>query len=321
MEQEAKRVGGLSFGGGRRENFFFSVLEYFPEKKRWFLKALHQVRDEESSDRDQILKSWIRTYELKNLVVDFPLTKAPCQESCVVGCQGADSCPRTEVKEVREQMLQLLSQDSQAYSDNPKKYEQDRLSSEEIDYGKNLLHKNSDEHMLSKSFKRKLRKGFVPYWHRPIDFWIWKNYYNQLLEIFKTSYDSYGNVSVMLLSKMSYLLRHLPPELKMQESSIEICLIELYRAKIISKSLLMQLTDLDLGTLAREQVVLNIESELDIFMYDTDLDIIIKNEQAFESFLLSVIGQRYLMNSIREIPSWAKTSNEKFLIPTFHVQG
>jgi hypothetical protein len=321
LSEQIRNVAGMSLGGGRKENFFFSLLEYYPEKKRWFLKSLHQVKDEEIRDRDEIIASWVETYGLKQLVVDFPLSRPPCEETCLPQCKSAKECPRSSVIAVRDEMEKLLKEDAEFYKLNPKKYEQERVSSQEMDYSKNLLKKNTDEHMLSKSFKRKLRKGFTPYWHRPIDFWVWKNYYDQLLEVFKISYESFGNVSVMLLARLNYLLRHLPKDLTMYESNIHICLIELYRARVVSKSLLLQLFDLDLASAAREQIVHNIEKHAEIFIYDNDLDTIIKNTQAFESFLLSVVGQRMLMNGLRKIPSWGNSDGGNFIVPSFHVQG
>lgn len=321
MARSMKNVAGMSLGGGRKENFFFSLLEYYPEKKRWFLKSLHQVKDEEIRDRDEIITSWVEAYGLTQLVVDFPLSRPPCEESCLSSCSSAKECPRESVITVREEMQKLLDEDSHLHTRNPKKYEQDRVTSLEVDYSKNLLKKNTDEHMLSRSFKRKLRKGFTPYWHRPIDFWVWKNYYDQLLEVFKISYESFGNVSVMLLARFSYLLRHLPKNLTMYESNVPICLLELYRARIVSKSLLLQLFDIELASVAREQIIINIEKHMGIFIYENDLDTIMKNSQAFESFILSVVGQRMLMNGLREIPDWGNSDGGNFIVPDFHLQG
>ena len=321
LETKVLNVAGMSLSGGRRENFFFSVLEYFPEKKRWFLKSLQSVNDEEIRDRDEIITSWVNQYGLKQLVVDFPLSKPPCEESCLKHCEGAHSCPRLQVVQVRLEMEKLLEEDAEFYNSNPKKYEQERQAALEVDYSRNVLKKNPDEHMLSKSFKRKLRKGFVPYWHRPIDYWVWKNYYDQLLDLFKTSYDSFGNVSVMLLARLNYLLRHLPTDLKMYESNIQICLIELYRARIISKSLLLQLFDIEIASSAREQIIIHIEKHMDIFIYENDLQTITRNPQAFDSFILSVVGQRMLMNGLRTIPEWINSDGGNFIVPSFHVQG
>ncbi len=317
MGSGIKNVAGMSLGGGRRENFFFSLLEYFPEKKRWFLTSLHQVKDEEIRDRDEIITTWVKQYGLTQLVVDFPLSKPPCEESCLPNCKGANVCPRECVVEVRAEMDFLLSEDARLHQENPKKYEQDRITASEVDYSKNLLKKNTDEHMLSRSFKRKLRKGFTPYWHRPIDFWVWKNYYDQLLEVFKISYESFGNVSVMLLAKLNYLVRHLPTDLTMYESNVQICLIELYRAKVVSKSLLLQLFDLDLASASRQQIVHNIEKHMGIFIYENDLDTIMKNTHAFDSFILSVVGQRMLMNRLRKIPEWGNQDGGNFVVPAF----
>lgn len=313
-------IAGLSFGGGKKENFFLSLLEYYPDKKRWFLKSLHQVKDEETDDRDAIITAWITQYGLKELVVDFPLSRPLCEQSCIPGCVSSKDCPREQILHVREEMEELLAEDAKRYEENPKKYEQDREKSLEFDYSRNILGKNPDQHLLSRSFKRKLKKGFVPYWHRPIDFWVWKNYYDQLLEVFKSSYESFGNVSVMLLAKMNYLLRHLPKDLHMFESSVDIALLELYRARMINKNQLIQLFDLDIGVSAREQIVMNIEEEMGIFIYENDLDTIIKHPGAFDSFILSVVGQKKLMNQVREIPSWAN-SDAHFIVPSFHLQG
>jgi len=311
----------MSLGGGRKENFFLSLLEYYPERKRWFLKSLLQVRDESSQDRDIIIANWVEQFGIRDLIVDFPLSRPPCEDSCLNNCTGSQTCPRREVVEVRFEMEKLLLEDSEFEKNNPKKYEQERIAALEVDYSKNITSKNPDEHMLSRSFKRKLRKGFVPYWHRPIDFWIWKNYYDQLLEVFKTSYDSFGNVSVMLLARLKYLMRHLPRDLKMYESSIQICLVELYRARVITKSNMLDLFDIEIAASAREIILQQIAEKMDIFIYDNDFDTIIKNSQAFDSFILSVVGQRMLMNGLREIPEWGTSDGANFIVPSFLAQG
>lgn len=313
-------VGGLSLGGGRRENFFFCLLEHYPDRGRWFLKGLHQVKDEDIQDRDEVITGWINQYQLKDLVVDFPLSRPPC-DTCVLKCPGVNVCPQNAVREVRLEMDELLTEDARLEKENPKKYEQERVRAEELDWSQDILHKTSDVHMLSRSFKRKLRKGFVPYWHRPIDFWVWKNYYDQLLGIFKTSYDSYGHVSVMLLARLKYLLRHMPDHLALHESSVQIVLLELHRAKLVSKFQLSQLFDLDLQSMARETLIRGIEQQLQLFIYDHDFEILVKNPKAFDSFLLAIAGQRLLMNNLRDIPFWGNADGGNFIVPDFRDQA
>ena len=108
MVSKVQNVAGMSLGGGRKENFFFSLLEFYPQKNRWFLKSLHQVKDEEIRDRDEIITSWVHQYGLKQLVVDFPLSRPPCEESCLSNCRGANHCPRSQVIQVREEMKKIL---------------------------------------------------------------------------------------------------------------------------------------------------------------------------------------------------------------------
>lgn len=306
----------MSLGGGRKENFFFCLLEFFPEEKRWFLTSLRQVRDEEEMDRDEAITSWVDNYKVHQLVVDFPLTKPLC-ESCQLECPGTAACAHPVVLNVRKEMGKLLGEDQDLVSGNPKRYEQIRNEDDLVHHSRSALYKETHEHILSKSFKRKLKKGFLPYWNRPVDFWIWKQYYDQILSLFNISYDSFGNVSVMLMHRFHYLRRHLPKDLTMYESSSYIVLIELYRAKIISKKNLAELDDMDMAPLARVQIAKSIEQKLGVFIYERDLEMIAKNAKAFDSFLLALAGQSLLKDEVREIPCFGGKDDPMFLAPLF----
>lgn len=314
--EKSDAIAGLSLGGGRKENFFFSLLEYFEEEKRWFLTSLRPVKEESHLTQDEAIMSWVKSSSLKKLVVDFPLSKPPC-ETCDLVCPGIESCHHPVVKSVREVMQTLLREDEYRLKDNPKRYEQQRVDSELTHYTRSLYYKDTAEHILSKSFKRKLKKGFVPYWNRPIDVWIWINYYDQLLKTFDISYDSFGNVSVMLLHKFHYLLRHLPRELQIYESSVQIILLELYRAKIMSKKFIIELSDLNVSTLARIRVAKKIEEHLNVFIYEKDLELISKYPKAFDSFILAVAGKMLILEQTKKIPEFGVNNKSKFIVPAF----
>ena len=51
--------------GGNRDQFFLSLLEYYPDEKRWFLNSLLQVKDEGGISGDEAIRSWINRYENK----------------------------------------------------------------------------------------------------------------------------------------------------------------------------------------------------------------------------------------------------------------
>lgn len=307
---------GLSMKGGRRDQFFFCLLEYFEEEERWFLKSLLQVKDEEGLSGDEAIRTWIEKFDVKDMVVDFPLSQAACA-TCLIDCPGANECPEPSVVEVRRQMSEILDKDSYLNQSNPKKYEQDRNVDDLFDYTRNQDDQPATNYMLSRAFKRRLKKGFVPYWNRALDFWVWCHYYNQLLEIFNLSFDSFGSTSLMVQSRFNYLRRHFPNELNLFEANGHIVLIELLRSGTILKKDLLNLSDIDLGIMARLDIIKKIERVLNIFIYDHDLEILVKNTRAFDSFLLAIAGQNMLLGQHCDLPAWTRPQEVNFISPLF----
>ena len=316
LTEKLNSIAGMSLGGGKKENFFFCLLEYYKKEDRWFLTSLKQVKEEEKLTKDEVITTWVEGTSVKHLIVDFPLSKPPC-ETCNLVCPGLERCHHPVVKDIKGVIQEVLNEDSKLISENPKKYEQQRNEDDLIDYGKSVLAKETTSHMLSKPFKRKLKKGFIPYWNRPIDFWIWLNYYDQMLNTFNLTYDSFGNVSVMLLHKFHYLLRHLPRELQINESNVSIALLELYRSKIITRKNILELQDMNVSTLARVRVAKLIEKDLNIFIYNKDLELISKNPKAFDSFILAIAGQSLILDRLKKIPELGVKENSRFIIPLF----
>jgi hypothetical protein len=105
---DTKNIGSLSMKGGRNDNFYFCLIEYYPESHRWFLKSLLPVKDEEANDSDEAIRAWIHNFGVKQLVVDFPLSKAACAD-CEIECPGAGHCPKPVVVTVREKIKNLLN--------------------------------------------------------------------------------------------------------------------------------------------------------------------------------------------------------------------
>lgn len=304
---DINNIGSLSMKGGRNDNFYFCLIEFYPDSQRWFLKSLLSVKDEEALDNDDAIHAWINTFNVKQLVVDFPLSK-PASES---------PNPEESVKVVREKIKDLLNEDQKLIATNPKKYEQERNKADEIVYNRDIFLKETSHHLLSRSFKRRLKKGFLPYWNRALDFWVWKYYYDQILELFNTSFDSFGNVSLMVLYRFNYIKRHFPQEVELFEANEQIIIVELLRSKIIFKKDVAMLTDIDLGIEVRLETIKKIENKLDIFIYNHDLEILVKNPRAFDSFILALAGQNVLQKKNRELPEWTNPKETKFIIPNF----
>ena len=160
--------------------------------------------------------------------------------------------------------------DFQAHRTHPKRYEQGRLAREQE------LQQGARESMLSRAFKRRLKQGFLPYWNRAIDVWVWENYYDHLLHYFGAGLDSFGHTSIMLMLRFAYLRRHLGESLNYYETSPLICLLELLRTGVISARQLSLLKDIELGASSRLAIVASVAKELNIFIYDHDLALIAK---------------------------------------------
>lgn len=312
---KTQSIAGMSLGGGKKENFFFCLFEFFEDQDRWFLTSLKQVKDEVDLDRDEVITSWINDYSLKRLVVDFPLTKPIC-ESCSLECPGVLVCHHPVVKTVRSHMDTLLVEDLDLKDENPKKYEQSREKSNQLSKKRVIKTEEGDE-LLSKSFKRKLKKGFLPYWNRPVDFWIWKNYYDEILNYFSISYDSFGNVSLMLMNRFKYLLKHFPSELALYESNTYMILIELLKANIVLKKDIDNLSDMEEAPLARVKITKCIEKKLGIFIYSKDLEYIAQNTKAFDSFLLAVSGHNLVLKKNKAVDSFGEQSKVNLIAPDF----
>ncbi len=98
---EIKSIGSLSMKGGRNDNFYFCLIEYYSDRGRWFLKSLLPVKDEDAMDNDEAIRAWILNFDVKQLVVDFPLSKPACV-TCELECPGATNCPVDYIKTAKE---------------------------------------------------------------------------------------------------------------------------------------------------------------------------------------------------------------------------
>lgn len=312
--QNKTQIAGLSLTGGKKEEAYSSLLEFFPEEKRWFLKSLNHLKDDQDGES---IAQWLQQHHITQMVVDFPLSLPSCQ-ICDLDCPGVNLCSFDEVELVKKRIHDLIEEDQQLHSEGPKSYERGRVAQAQIEFYRDILQKEVNDPILSKSFKRKLKKGYLPYWNRPIDFWVWLHYYDYLLYFFKYSFDSFANSSFMLLSRFVYLKKHFPSNLKLFESDRYLCLLELHKAKLLGQSHLLELKSFEGSVGARIKILQEIEKKLGIFIYDKDLTTLIYKPKAFYSFLMAVVGQRAILEDIYDLPDWAsREQKDQFIVPKF----
>ncbi len=315
-----QKIAGLSFVGGRKDNYFLSIFEFIESSQQWKLTNLNEYKDEDVLDHDNVITDWIHRFNLEKVIVNFPQNMPLCN-SCDLECPGVSHCPQEEVAKIKKLIDSYLISDRNIQLTNPKKYEQDRAEKLK-DYTKsNLTEKESNVYIMSKSFKRRLKKGYLPYWNRPIDFWVWLHYYDLLLEYFKSSFDSFGNVSLMLLQKFQYIKKHLPESVEFFESNVQVSLIELFLNGIITKKDLVDYRTLEYSILARINIIKACEKHFNLFIYEEDIEAIVKSPRAFESFLLALSGVKLLESKCKKVSLMGIEINDQFIVPDFSTSA
>ena len=236
MKISSKKVGGIYLSGGKNGGYFGVLLELFSgdTDKRWFIKSIFNS-DTFSKDQKEIeFINWIKQSGCKFWVTDIPLTSPICHD-CDLSCPGENNCKVQEVQNLRLEMENLLGRDLLRSTVEPKKYEIERKNKDLFDKSKDWRDDENELPPLSASFRRKLKSGFLPYWNRSIDLYIWKYFYDDLLSIFNYSFDSFGHCSLMLINRIQYLKKQLGEDVSFFESNINLVLLQLLRAKKITK--------------------------------------------------------------------------------------
>ncbi len=310
-------IAGVSFSGGRENDFHFCLMEYFEDSGRWVLTKLVYPNEPKVGDEaDFSLNDLLDEYKVKQLVADIPLNMPACY-ACELKCPGELVCIDESVKYVRSELDKILVEDSRQINHHPKTYEKHRIVSLEVTYQNDIFAKQSDQFILSRSFKRRLKKGYLPYWNRPIDFWIWVNYYDQLLNLFNYSYDSFGLTPYISIMRINYFKKFLSSAVKFYESDIYIVLLELARAGIINKKQLLDLKDLEYGAEARLNIIKMIEEKLKVFIYEHDQAVLVNDPRAFSAFILSLAGITAVLNQTVVLPNYCNQPAINFLVPSF----
>jgi hypothetical protein len=298
-----KSVAGLVITSSSQEEYYCTELVN---------EELHLSSHE---DDGADLESLIRNGSQKIFILDTPLTGPQCK-NCRLECPGVKNCHALETVFIRGEIQKLLLVDEQECAQNPKKYEEERIASNRLDLMKNFLDKRTTDHLLSKSFKRKLKKGYTPYLSRPIDVWVWFHYFDPWLTVFKSTYDPLGHNSYVQFEKIDYLRRHLTGH-PLMESSATLILLELYRADLISKRQLLALTDLDQAALSRLEILRTVGHALGIKISTIQEDKIVRSPKFFQAFLLMLAGCQWMQRKCYQIEDPYLSSAPNFIAPYF----
>lgn len=313
---ESSSLIGISLKGGRKDQFYLCAFTYYAKEKRWFLESLTQSKSEQFKGGDATLSSWQYLKSARAVMLDVPLSRPMC-ETCLLQCPGQEECPQPSILKVRKTIDDILSEDQDLHQKHPKGYENNRVESLLYQHEGVDVNRTSSTHMMGKSFKRRLKKGFLPYWNRPIDLWLWIHYYDQMLQLFDLSFDSFGQSSLMNQFRLSYLRRHFPDNLDLFESRVPVILIEALRADWIRKKDLQELKNLISSAEARMNIIRSFEKKLNLFIYDKDFETLAIRPRAFESFILTAGLIPRIQGQFYDLPEWAHNEEASFCAPRF----
>lgn len=312
---DSQKVGGVFFSGGKNGSFYGVILELFKaEESRWVIKSLFNSDKVAPSFKEESFIEWISSSGCKKFVTDIPIGESFCGV-CTLDCPGQSKCIDPKVKNINLLIDDLLGEDLLHSRVRPKEYERLRESLKSFDHSRDWFNEKTELPPLSQSFKRKLKGGFIPFWHRSIDLFIWIGFYDQMLKILNYSFDSFGHTSLMIINRFKYIKNLLGPSYSFFESNINVVLIQLLKNKIIDKNHLNGLRFLDETTIEdKKSLVLSLENNLNLFAYESDILDLILDPKMVHAFLLAISGKSLVENNIVKLPSWCE---EKFLIPTF----
>ncbi len=307
---------GISLTSPKSDEFYLMYFEKNEAEPTRYKLHLKDQNDCDGNIHDLILVKHLKDAKIKGAIFDFPLSKSLCL-SCTLTCPGSELCPKEPVKKVRHIINNLLEEDARLYKSNPKKYEVERKSDDLFDFDTDLLGKRTDEHVLSKAFKRRLKKGLSPYANRPLDFWVWQHYYDAYLSAFQSSFDSFGDVSFIHLAYYEYWQKHLPKDVALWETAPQLVLLELYRAEFIDKKQLLTLTDINQAPLSRLDIVRALTHRLHLVITETQLDKLVRHPRAFSSFLLAIAGLKLESLNYYDMPEYTEPEATHFFVPYF----
>ncbi len=94
------RFAGIALGGGKTERTAVAVIEYYPESKRVFLRALRdKIRSEGEISSDEALYHLLTVEEvgLETIAFDAPLQLPKCIR-CDLVCPGFEACRLPEIR-------------------------------------------------------------------------------------------------------------------------------------------------------------------------------------------------------------------------------
>ena len=286
----------------------YCLLEFFHQTQRWFVTSIKSLEINS-------LFSFLNGENIDLLIVDCPLSPPFCA-GCSLDCLNSQECDNDDFKTMNLLIDDLFLQDEEEYKKNPKEYEYKRQD-QKRDWKKDFLWNDFVDHTLTKSLKRRLKKGLVPYWNRSIDLWIWLSYGDLMQNYFKKTYNSYGHMSLSFYLFNQFIQKKLKADYNIYEANFYLILLELTRANVLGMKELKFSREEKIKVNERKILIEKVENFFKIFIYNEDINKMSEDEKSFEAFMLSLTGYCLFKKQTKKFPEWPQIEKTPFIIPSF----
>ncbi len=240
--------------------------------ERWYVKNIVNFSYLSLKDRPFLFKEVLVKNKCSTLIVDIPLSGPTCH-SCTLNCPGVLECLDPSVGEAKREI-------------------------------EDYLNKN-----ISKSLKKKLKRGVNPFWNRNIDVLVWTLFYDIEKELFNSCFDSFSSNTIHSFFFFNSYLKRFLSDIEIYESTNKFLLGTLYYRDVLNKKDIRNLSSFEEHLVSKKKILQKIEEHFEIFIYENDFDYIVEEGMAFNSFSLALMGIYFNEGRTLAIPSWCNHDN------------
>jgi hypothetical protein len=246
--RESRRYLGLELSGAKNEKTSLAALEFYPkERKIFLLDIFDRISGHDTQTGDEALLDIIAELSpgISKMGVNVPLELPPCITCTRKSCPLPSDCTVPSVKWMREI---------------------NKKASKTLGKGSRL-------------------KEFTPYTQRPIELWVRYQVLPDLPEehFFEVD-ETLGGNRAPLSARMSFLKKQLKA-VPLIEVSPKLSIAVLTQQLNLDRRLVMSYRQLENGAHSREEILMQLSKQKEIFIYERDMRKLSNNLTAFDAFI------------------------------------
>ena len=266
---EGKRYLGLELAGAKNQKTSLAAMEYYPRANKIFLRDIFdKIIPENSSDETLVELIQGLNPGIAKMGVNVPLDLPPCISCTKKQCPYPTHCTVSAVK---------------------------------------WMQATADKFYRSEDHPPKTRE-ITPYTQRPAELWVRYKVLPHLPESLTFEIDeALGGNKGPLTARMHFLSRHLK-NISMIEVWPKLSLVVLARQLAISERTISTYRHLETGMESREEILHQLITKNELFIYDKDMKKLCQSLVAFDAFICAFTALLADQNQCIKTPKGFPTS-------------